>query len=177
MARLCDHLWGEVLWCSAVGLGLASLIKHLCKSKVNNLKIAVHVDQNVLELEIPMHNSLLMEIAESECNLCCVKLNFILSKSPLCFEEPIELSSSDEGHHKEEPEVRHEQVLHAHQELVLALEHDVFLKLCVLYLVVLNQNVFSDHLDRVKLLVLLELREEDLAEGSLSQHDDHFEIS
>ena len=51
---------------------------------------------------------------------------------------------------------------------MLALEHDVLLKLGVLYLVVLNQHIFPDYFDRVKFLIFSVLRQEDFAESALA---------
>ena len=57
---------------------------------------------------------------------------------------------------------------------MVAFEHDVLLQNCVLYLVLLYQDILSDGLDRVKLLVCLELGKEHLSEGAPS--DDHQKV-
>ena len=77
----------------------------------------------------------------------------MLLEPPLGLEESVELTTSDERHDEEQSEVRHEQVLHSNQELVLALEHDVLLQLGVLNLVVFNQYILSNDFDGVELLV------------------------
>jgi len=77
-----------------------------------------------------------VQIPKCQSNLRGVELDFVLLEPPLGFKESVELTSTDEGHHEEEAEIRHEEVLHADQELMLALEHDVFFKFCVFNLVV-----------------------------------------
>jgi len=85
-----------------------------------------------------MHDTLFVKIPQRQGNLAGIEFNFILLEPSLCFEKPIKLSSSDEWHNKEQSKVRHEQEFHAHKELMLALEHDVFLQLGVLDLIVLD---------------------------------------
>lgn len=101
----------------------------------------------------------------------------MLLKPSLCLEEPIQLSSSDKRHDEEQSELRHKQELHAYEELMLTLEHDVFFQLCILNLVVLNENVFTNNFDCVQLLVHLELSQEHLAECAFAQDHDHLEVS
>ena len=59
-------------------------------------------------------------------------------KSSLRLEESVKLSTPDKGHDKEKSEIRHEEVLHSDKELVLTFEHNIFLQLSVLDLVVLD---------------------------------------
>ena len=60
---------------------------------------------------------------------------------------------------------------------MLALEHDVLLELCVLDLIVLNQNIFPNDFDGVQFLVFCVLCQKHLAEGTFAQHYYDFEIS
>jgi len=118
-----------------------------------------------------------VQVSKSHGNLGSIKLNFVFLKPSLSLEEPVEFSSSDEGHDEKESEFRHEEVLHANQELVLTLKHDVFLQLGVFDLVVFDQNVLPYNFYCVELLVKLELRQKHFAECSFAQHYHHLEIS
>ena len=60
---------------------------------------------------------------------------------------------------------------------MLALEHDILLELGVLYLVVLNQYIFPNHLDGVQLLVFGVLSQKNFSKSAFTQHDNDFEIS
>lgn len=97
-------------------------------------------------------------------------------ESSFGFEESVELSSSDERHNKEKPQVRHEEVLHSNQELVLTFEHDVFLKFGVLDLVIFKQNILSDDFDCVKLFIELKFSQEYFTKCAFSKNEYHFEI-
>ena len=57
---------------------------------------------------------------------------------------------------------------------MVAFEHDVLLQNCILYLVLLYQDIFSDGLYRVQFLIGLELGKENLSEGASS--DDHQKV-
>ena len=62
----------------------------------------------------------------------------MLGKTPLGFEEAVELTTPDEGHDEEETEIAHEEVLHTHKELVLTFEHDVFFQFRIFDLVIFD---------------------------------------
>ena len=59
---------------------------------------------------------------------------------------------------------------------MLALEHDVLLKLRVLDLVVLDQHVFPDNFDRVQFLIFSVLRQEDFTESAFAKDDNDLEV-
>ena len=52
MSSAQDHLWGHVLGAAAVGVSLAALADLLGQAEVDDLAVAVCVDQNVLGLEV-----------------------------------------------------------------------------------------------------------------------------
>lgn len=59
---------------------------------------------------------------------------------------------------------------------MLAFKHDIFLKLGVFYLIIFNQNIFSNNLNSIQLLVEWKFRQEYLSECSFTQNDNHFKI-
>jgi len=117
-----------------------------------------------------------VEIAQSECNLYGIKLDFFFLKPSSGLKEPIEFTSSNKRHDKKESEFTHKQVLHADQELMLTFKHNLFFQLGIFDLVVLYQNVLPNHLYRVQLSVLLEFCQEHLPEGAFAENDYHFEV-
>ena len=74
-----------------------------------------------------MHDSLFVKVSQRKSDLACIEFDFIFLESSFRFEKSVQLSSSDEWHHEEKSQLWHEKELHAHKELVLALEHDVLL--------------------------------------------------
>ena len=62
------------------------------------------------------------------------------------------------------------------KEGVVTLEHDVFLKDRVLYLIILDQDVLSDRFYCVQLAVGLKLGEEDLSESASTNYHKEVEV-
>ena len=85
-----------------------------------------------------MNYAFFVEIPKSQNNLSSVELNFVFFEPSLGLEEPVELSASDEWHDKEESEIRHKQVLHAYQELMLAFKHNVLFQFGIFDLIIFN---------------------------------------
>lgn len=108
MANLLDHLWRQVFRSSTISLSARLRIKHLSKSKINDFKVAIHVNKDVFQLQISVDNSLFVQVTQSHCDLSSVKLNFVFLESALCFEESVQLSSSDKRHDEKEAVLTHE---------------------------------------------------------------------
>lgn len=113
-----------------------------------------------------MRDTLLVQVADSECNLSRIKLDNVLTESFLLLENFVQFTSFDEGHDKVEAELGLKQVVHSHEEGMIARKQYIFLQLCVVYLIILEQHVLADGFNRVQLLILLEFREVHLSEGS-----------
>jgi hypothetical protein len=117
-----------------------------------------------------------MKISDSHNDLSCIELDNIFWESLLALEDLVELSSSDEGHNKVETELRLEQIIHAHKEGVIATEQNIFLELSIIDLVILEENIFSDRLYGIKLLILLQFSKVDFAECASAEYDNEFEV-
>jgi uncharacterized protein YheU (UPF0270 family) len=90
-----------------------------------------------------------VEITYSHSDLSCVELNYVLREPFLALEDLVELSSSNEGHDEVESELRLEQVVHTYQERMVTGEQYIFLKLCIIDLIELKENILSDRLNGV----------------------------
>lgn len=101
VTRLQNHLRSKILRCSTICPGHAARVEHFCQTKVDNFEIAIHVNEDVLQLEVPMNNALAMEISQCQGNLHCVKFNLFFLKSSTCLKKSVELSTPDEGHYEE----------------------------------------------------------------------------
>ena len=116
-----------------------------------------------------MSDSLRVQVANSQSDLSCVEFHHILRESFLGLEDFVEFSSADEGHDEVETERALEQVVHAHEERVVAGEQDILLQLCVINLVEFQQDILSNTLNGVKLVVFIELCKVHFPKGSPSE--------
>ena len=117
-----------------------------------------------------------MKVADSKNYLGSVELDDVLWEPLLALEHLVQLSSSNEGHDEVQAELRLEEVVHAHQEWVVAAEQYVLLQLGVVHLIILEEHILSDGLDRVEYLILLQLREVHLTEGTPAKDDHELEV-
>ena len=115
-----------------------------------------------------------VQVANGENDLNGVKLDDFFVKPFLGLVNFVELTATDKRHDEVEALRRLEQVVHAHQHGVITREQDIFLQLRVLHLVILNQHILSNGLDRVQLPRFLQLGQEHLAEGAPAQQ--HFQL-
>lgn len=88
----------------------------------------------------------------------------------------VELAASDEGHDEVEAELVLEEVVHADEEGVLQVHHDVHLRRRVFDLLLLDQDVFSDGLDRIELAHTGQLSQVNPPECAPSNYHDHFKV-
>ena len=117
-----------------------------------------------------------MEVPHGYNQLSSIEFHCILIEALLRLEHLVELTTTDKGHHEVETKIVLEQVLHANEERMVALEHDVFLQNRVVDLLVLNQNVFPNRFDGIKLLVFLQLCKEDFTECAPANYHQKVEI-
>jgi hypothetical protein len=119
-----------------------------------------------------------MQVSDSHNDLSSVELNHVLRESLPRLEYFVELASSDEGHDEVESQLRLEQVVHAHQEGVVARKENVLLQLGIVHLIELQQDVLPYRLDSVKVGRLLRLKFSQvyLAECASAQHCNQLEI-
>jgi len=123
-----------------------------------------------------MGNTLRMKVPNSQNDLGSVELDDVLWESLLALEHLVQLSSSNEGHDEVQAELRLEEVVHSHQEWVVAAEQDILLKLGVIHLIILEEHILSDGLDRVQYLILLQLCEVDFTESTPTKDDHELEV-
>jgi len=103
VALVKHHFWSQVLRCTAEGLRSLVFRKGLCQSIVNNLKVASFVNQDIFQLQVSVHDSLVVEVADSQNNLSRVKFNYWLGKSLLRPENFVKLTALNERHHEVKP--------------------------------------------------------------------------
>lgn len=121
-----DHFWSEILRSAAKSLRNLVLSQSLSKTVVNNFQVAIFIHQNIFKLEISVHDALAVEVPNCKRNLGSVKLYNFLTQTLLCFKNFVELSTFNEGHHKVEPCLRLEEIVHSDKERVITAEKNVF---------------------------------------------------
>ena len=107
------------------------------------------INQDVFQLEIPMHNSFRMQVADSHCYLESVELHYGFWQSFVGLEYFVKFPSSDKRHHEVKSCLCLEQILHADEKGVVAAEEDVFFETCVLHLLEVKKYVLANRLNRV----------------------------
>jgi hypothetical protein len=123
-----------------------------------------------------MSDPLVVEITYRHGYLSSVKLDNLLSKSLLFLKHLIKFTSFDERHDKVETELGLEQVVHTYEEWVIAGKQDILLEFSIVDLVIFQEDILSNRLDRIEGFGLLELCEIYLAEGASAKDDFQFEI-
>ena len=81
-----------------------------------------------------MHDAFLMQVADRHADLKGIKFDHLLWQSLLSLKHLVKLATTHKWHHEVQSGRRLEQVVHANEEWMVTAEQDVFLKLCVLYL-------------------------------------------
>lgn len=101
----------------------------------------------------------------------------LLLLEPLDFDQVTEkFAALDEFHDEIDPEIVLKHELHVHDERMIDLKENVFLKLDVLKLLILHDDVLPDALHRIYLLIELVLHHIHLPEGALTDHAQNGEI-
>ena len=117
-----------------------------------------------------MHDALAVQITNCHADLQGIELDCPLRQALVCFKDFIELSTSHERHHEVQSLLRLEQVVHAHEERMIARKQDVLLKFGVLDLLKVKQDILTDNFDRILFLrgVTSESGQEDFTKGALT---------
>lgn len=177
MTGVGNHLWGKILWGTTETCGLLLLLQHLSETIINDLKISGVVKKNVLQFEISMDNTFLVEVSNGLDDLRSIEENGNLVESLLLLVNLVELTTLNEWHDEIKSHLVLKDVVHTNQEWVVALEHDLFFEDGAVNLVHLDKDILSNGFDGILLIVLLwEFSQEHLSECSSSKHHDHLEI-
>jgi hypothetical protein len=121
-----DHFWGEILRSAAKSLRNLVFPQSLSKTVVNNFQVAIFIHQNIFKLEISVHDTLAVQVPNCKRYLSSVEFYNFLTQTLLCFKNFVELSTFDEGHHKVEPCLRLEEIVHSDKEGVITAEKNIF---------------------------------------------------
>lgn len=77
-----DHLWGEILRCSAERVSLILLAGcHLGKAEVGKQEIAIFIKEDIFWFKITIEDVLFVEMAECKSNLSNEELSLLLCKT------------------------------------------------------------------------------------------------
>lgn len=98
-----------------------------------------------------MGDVLFVEITQGQHHLSGDELDDVFREAFVLEVDLVELAATDEGHDEVEAELVLEEVVHADEEGVLQVHHDVHLRRRVFDLLLLDQDVFADGLDRIEL--------------------------
>ena len=154
MAALGHHLRGKVLWGAAESFGDSPTRESLGQSIVNDLEVAVFIDEDIFQLEISVHDTLRVEVADCQDNLQRIEPDHWLRQTLLHLEDLVELASFDKRHDEVETLRGLEQVVHTTQEGMITSEENVLLQLGILDLLVIEQDILTDCLDGVELIII-----------------------
>ena len=133
-----DNAYSPVVGCLIVELSFELLRCEVCRcanervgefvtpedpgnAEINYLEVAVRVNHQVLQFEVPVHDVTVVEFFETQEKLSHEKLGPFLTKLFLLLEDNAHLTTSNEGHDKVKSLLSRVKVLHAGQELVICL--------------------------------------------------------
>lgn len=165
-----EHLGGQVLGSAAERVSQLTLLDELGQAEVGHKEVTVFANKHIFRLEITIDDTLRMEMSEGKRNLCRKELGLVLGEHAHLDKMTEELATFDKFHQEVDAVLVLEHVLHVNQERMVNLAEDVLLKLDVLHLFVLEDDVLADDLHGVRLLGRLVLNKEDFAECSLTYH-------
>ena len=111
----------EVCRCANERVGEFVVPEDPGNTEIYYLEVAVRVNHEVLQLEVPVHDITVVEFLETQEKLSHEKLGPLLTKLFLLLEENAHLSTSNEGHDKVKSHIRLVKVQHVGQEGMICL--------------------------------------------------------
>jgi len=73
-----QDFWTHVFWAAAEGMGSLALRYYFAESKIRNFDMTIDVDEDILRLDISIHNIQIMQILQPFQHLREVKLGLLL---------------------------------------------------------------------------------------------------
>jgi len=177
VADICQDLWRNIVRRPAESLCLCTLFEHLSEAKVSQAEITILIHENVLGFEIPVDDLLAVEMADSHDHLHRVEADDVLLEAVVFTEMGEKFTSADESHHKEDFGLGLEYVFHADEEGMISHLQDILLKLRSLYLIIIQNSVFSQRLHRKHFrTIAFQLHKENLPKSASSNNTHNLEI-
>lgn len=141
MADLFEDFGGKVLWGAAEGVGLLICLQDLGETEISETDVAIFSHQNVLRLEIPIDDILLVEMPNRQGHRERIELCPGLGELPCFTQVHEEFATAHELHHEENLLICLEYVLHTHEEGMIGLLQNLLLQQCGLDLIVIDDYV------------------------------------
>mmetsp|Transcript_12468 Transcript_12468/g.39862 ORF Transcript_12468/g.39862 Transcript_12468/m.39862 type:complete len:321 (-) Transcript_12468:69-1031(-) len=148
----------------------------LAESKVGQLDVSIGVQQDILRLEIAVHDVALVHVVQSKHQLCRVEAGAGLGEAALTAQVEEELPTCAIVDHEEELLLVLESETQRHQERVVQLAQHRPLRHGVLQLVPAKHRVLSQHLHGVQLARRPLPHQKHLAEAALANHTNQREV-
>lgn len=171
-----QHLRGKVLRSPAQGVLALVLLNGLGHAEIRQTDIPMNIHENILGLEVPVGDVLIVEISHTENDTGGVEFRAVLLEAASELKMLEELASFHELHREEDLLRRLERVLEADKHRMLRLLQDLPLVLGMLDLFLVDDLVLAQRLKREVLLVVLLLHEHDLPEGSATENLQEVEV-
>ena len=156
----------KVSWCARPHERGLTLEEDSGHAEINDLQVALLIQKQVLQLEVPVHDVMVVEVLDAEDELDEEELDLPLVEPADLLEHRGELAAADERHDEVEPFFRLEEHLQLDHELVVGDFEDLELREGLRDGVLLDEPVFSDALDGVHLVSPGQLTAVHLPEGS-----------
>lgn len=133
----------QVVRSSAERVRLRVAVKHLGQAEVSQANVPVLVHQDVFWFQVTVDDVFRVQVTQRHRDLDGVELSSLFRESGNLAQVHEELTTTHESHDEKDFLFSLEDVAHAHQERMVSLKQDVFLELCRLNLVVLDDHVFT----------------------------------
>lgn len=194
------YLGRHELWSTTECAGSRS-VPHflLAQTVIGNLDVSIQCEQDVVELQITVDDTIFVEILERKTDLCCVEPRGVLAVmktndesgklqgnllsalstklTPLNVQHQI--TTTDVLHHEVNSGLRLETSVQTKQEgmsLLVSDQENSLFRASALDFIVLDNELFLQDLDGVQLLRALGLSKHDLSEVTLSKNSEEVEV-
>lgn len=171
-----DHLWSQILGSTTVRGSNLTWLKHFSKTIVNNFDVSILVHHDILKFQVTMHDTLAVQLANSDDNLGCIEFHCIFWEALLFLENLIELSTIDKWHNEIEAGFRLEEVVHSTKEGMISFKEDLLFKSNAGNLVIFNEYIFSDRLDSILLVIVWQFGQIHFSKSAFAQLHDNVKI-
>ena len=138
--------------------------------------LTIFADEYILWFQVSIDDALLMKMGQSEGNLGREELCLVLWEHAHFDQVTEQFTTLHELHQEVDTILVLEHILHVHEEWVIDRAQNIFLKLYVLHLLILQNDVLSDALHGIKFLGGYVFDKEHLTEGALSNHFADLEV-
>lgn len=177
VALTAQHFGGNVLGWAAEGVcfGVKSQ-SSLAQSKINEANVTLHVEQQVLGLEIAIHNVVVVQIAEGQHHFSSVESSAVFAEVIVAREVIEQFTAIEVIDHHVQVQLGLKGVFEIDQERVVDVFQNLVLCHGVLDCITLDHVVFANHFHREDVARVFLAHLKHFAKTTLAHHGEDFKV-